>query len=181
MKSRNDTTIFERRAVSKGQILIKEGEYGQQAYLIQSGEVKVYVTQDDREIEIARLQAGEIVGEMAFIFDGPRTASVKAATDANLIVISRQQFQEKLKESDPTIRAIVLMLSKRIVDANNSLLNKKSDLQDLKDTARIIYENIAFKVPKNQQRTLENTVLPQLEALFDALSTFEDRYSDDPS
>lgn len=172
------TVILERRFAPKGQIVIREGEYGQDAYLVQSGEVSVFITKDGEEVELARLSAGQIVGEMAVVFDGPRTASVKATQDANLIVISRQQFEEKLKESDPTVRAIVQMLSQRIVDSNNTLLNKKSDIADLKETSRAIYQNISQKLSLNQQRNFQNTVLPHLEALLESLDTFQERYGD---
>lgn len=175
---KNSTVILERRFIPKGQNVIREGDYGQEAFLIQSGEVAVYITKGEEQVELARLDAGQIVGEMAFIFDGPRTASVKATQDANLIVISRQQFQEKLKESDPTVRAIVQMLSKRIVDSNNTLLNKKSDLDDLKETAQTIYQNILVKLSLNQQRNFQNTVLPHLQGLMESLETFKERYGD---
>lgn len=175
---KNSTVILERRYIPKGQNVIREGDYGQEAFLIQSGEVSVYITKGEEQVELARLDAGQIVGEMAFIFDGPRTASVKATQDTNLIVISRQQFQEKLRESDPTVRAIVQMLSKRIVDSNNTLLNKKSDLNDLKETAQTIYQNILVKLSLNQQRNFQNTVLPHLQSLMDSLDTFQERYSD---
>jgi CRP-like cAMP-binding protein len=173
-----NAAILERRFAPKGQIIIREGEYGQDAYLVQSGEVSVFITKDEEEVELARLAAGQIVGEMAFVFDAPRTASVKATQDTNLIVISRQQFQEKLRESDPTVRAIVQMLSQRVMESNNTLLNKKSDLGDLKETARVIYQNIAAKLTRNQQRNFQNTVLPHLEALLDSLDTFQERYGD---
>ncbi len=179
MKKPHDTVILERRFVPKDQVIIKEGEFGQQAYLIQSGEVSVFISKDGKDVELSRLEAGQIVGEMAFIFDGPRTASVKALMDCNLIVISRQQFDAKLKDSDPTVRAIVQMLSKRIIDANNTVLNKRSDLEDLKDTARVIYQNIAVKLTQNQQRNFQNTVLPHLEALLESLETFKDRYGEE--
>ena len=178
-KKPHDTVILERRFVPKDQVIIKEGEFGSQAYLIQSGEVLVYLSKDGKDVELARLEPGQIVGEMAVIFDGPRTASVKALSDCNLIVISRQQFEYKLSESDPTIRAIVSMLSKRIVDSNNTVINKRSDLDDLKHTARIIYQNISVKLSANQQRNFQNTVLPHLEALLDSLENFKDRYGDD--
>lgn len=178
MRIRHDTVILERRFLPKGQLVIRAGEFGQQAYLIQSGEVVVFVTHDDKEIELARLGPGQIVGEMAFVFDGPRTANVKALSDCNLIVISREQFREKLKDSDPTVRAIVQMLSSRIVDSNNTLINKKSNLEDLKETARIIYQNIFVKLSQNQARNFQNTVLPQLEAFLQSLETFKDRYGD---
>ncbi len=179
MRVRHDTVILERRYVPKGQVIIKEGETGQQAYLIQSGEVGVYIGKEEGQVEIARLGTGQIVGEMAFISDAPRTATVKAVADCNLIVISREQFKEKIKESDPTIRAIVHMLSQRIVESNNVLLNKKSDLQDLKNTSRIIFENILAKLPQNQAWNFQNTVLPHLEALFESIEAFRDRYGDD--
>ena len=175
---RHDTVILERRYIPKGQIIIREGEFGQEAYLIQSGQVAVFITKEDEEVELSRLDAGQIVGEMAFVFDGPRTASVKATQDTNLIVISRPQFEEKLRDTDPTVRAIVQMLSQRIVDSNNTLLNKKSDLEDLKETTRTIYQNIAVKLSLNQQRNFQNTVLPHLQALLDSLDTFKDRYGD---
>ncbi len=175
---KNSTVILERRYIPKGQTIIREGDYSHEAFLIQSGEVSVYITKGQEQIELARLDPGQIVGEMAFIFDGPRTASVKATMDTNLIVISRQQFQDKLKESDPTVRAIVQMLSKRIVDSNNTLLNKKSDLEDLKETAHTIYQNIIVKLSLNQQRNFQNTVFPHLQALMESLDTFKERYGD---
>jgi len=177
MKASHGTVILERRFIPKGQIIIHEGEFGQQAYLIQSGQVCVFITKEGEEVELARLDAGQIVGEMAFIFDGPRTASVRATMDSNLIVIGRQQFHDKLKESDPTVRALVQMLSQRIVEANNTLINKKSDLEDLKETARIIYQNIAVKLDPAQKRNFQNTVLPHLQALLESLDVFKNRYS----
>ncbi len=176
MKNPHGTVVLERRFVPKDQVIIKEGEFGQRAYLIQSGEVSVFISKDGKDVELCRLEAGQIVGEMAIIFDGPRTASVKALVDCNLIVISRHHFEAKLKNSDPTVRAIVQMLSKRIVDSNNTVLNKRSDIMDLKDTARVIYQNIAVKLTQNQQRNFQNTVLPHLEALLESLETFKDRY-----
>lgn len=174
---RHDTPILDRRFVGKGQIIIEEGEFTQEAYLIQSGEVSVYTKKEDgSEVELARLRTGQIVGEMAIIFDGPRSASVKAAEDCTLIIISRIQFQEKIKDSDATIRAIIHMLSQRILESNNSLLNKKSDVEDLKRTSNIIYQNVLEKLPANQKRNFQNTILPRLEELLDAIETFQDRY-----
>jgi CRP-like cAMP-binding protein len=172
------TVILERRYIPTGQVIIREGEYGQEAFLVQSGEVSVYITKGEDHVELARLDPGQIFGEMAIVFDGPRTASIKATRETNLIVISRQQFQEKLKESDPMVRAIVQMLSQRIVDSNNTLLNKKSDLSDLKEASQTIYQNVLVKLSLNQQRNFQNMVLPHLQALLESLDTFKERYGD---
>ncbi len=178
MKFRRETVILERRYVPKGSVLIKEGDYGAQAFLVQSGEVRVYTSHEDKEVELARLGAGQIVGEMAMIFDGPRTASVEATEDCNLIVITRQQFKDKLQQTDPTIRAVVHMLGNRIIDANNTLITKKSDVRDLKDTVRIIYQNIVSGLPANRQKSFSKAVLPRLEELLEAIDGYQDRYGE---
>lgn len=120
-----DSTILERRFVPAGTMVIRQGDRGNSAYLIQSGSVRIFTENEGKRIEFARLEMGQIFGEMALIFDDPRTASVEALEDCNLIVITRQTFKQKLDRSDPTIRAIVVMLTQRIVTANNAMIAKK--------------------------------------------------------
>ena len=60
----------------EGKVLMREGEIGLEAFVIESGEA--VVTRDGTEL--ARRGPGMIVGEMALIDQGPRTATVTAAT-----------------------------------------------------------------------------------------------------
>ena len=172
-----DSIILERRFVPQGTLVMRQGDPGNSAYLIQSGSVSVFTEHEGKTIELAKLELGQIFGEMALIFDDPRTASVKAMEDCNLIVITRQSFKQKLDRSDPTIRAIVVMLTQRIVTANNALLAKKSNLTDLVDTSKIIYDNVLSSLPATQKRTFENAVLPKLDDLLKAIGEFQQRFS----
>lgn len=118
-----DRVILERRFVPKGRVIIKEGDEGYSAYLIQSGEVEIYSkNEEDQEVSLAKLGTGEICGEMALISDGIRTASVRTVQDCNLVIITRAAFEEKLKRSDTTIQAVVQMLIRRIVSSNKERL-----------------------------------------------------------
>jgi len=171
------SVILERRFVPKDTLIMQEGEPGSSAYLIQSGSVEVYTESDDREIKLAKLELGQIFGEMALVFDEHRTASVRAVEDCNLIVITRQSFQQKLDKTDPTIKAIVQMLTQRIISANNTVVNKKSNAEDLFETTQIIYQNVLSSLPKNRQRTFQSDVLPKLDDFLNAIRSFEERYS----
>jgi len=113
-----DRVILERRYVPKGTVVIKEGEEAYAAFLIQSGSVRVFQERNGKKIELATLGIGEICGEMALINDQPRGASVETAEDCNLVVITRSAFEDKLKNTDTTIQAIVKMLIKRVETAN---------------------------------------------------------------
>jgi len=168
-----DTVILERRFVPKGSLILKEGEDGNCAYLIQSGSVDIFTYNDGNRIKLATFGVGEIFGELSLIFDEPRSASVVANEDCNLIVLTRQTLQLKLEKSDPTVKAIVQMLTKRILTVNNTLVNKQSDIDDLINTSRIIYQNILTSLPRSEQRDFQNAVLPKLDGFLDSLRDFQ--------
>lgn len=178
MTNRTGPAILERRFVPEGTLIIKQGTHGNTAYLIQSGSVEVYIEHEEKTLTLARLDMGQIFGEMALIFDDPRAASVKALEDCNLIVITRQSFRQKLDKSDPTIRAIIQMFGQRILSANNALINKKSYLADLVETTQIIYQNVFTMLPRNQQRTFQNAILPKLEDFVNAVNSFQERFEE---
>lgn len=171
-----DPVILERRFVPAGTLVMREGEPGNCAYLIQSGAVSVFSRFEDKKIELAELGMGEIFGEMALIFDEPRSASVEAIQDCNMIVLTRQVFKQKLENTDPTIRGIISMLTQRVVSANNTVVNKKSDIDDMISTTQIIYQNIYSSLPESQQRSFQSSVLPKLDDFFASVRAFKDRF-----
>ncbi len=153
---------------------MRQGDPGNCAYLIQSGSVSVFSEHDGKRVDLATLELGQIFGEMALIFDDPRTASVKALEDTNLIIITRKSFKQKIERSDPTIRAIVQMLTQRIVTANNVMIKKKTDTKDMIETTRIIYQNILSTLPSEQQGSFQSTVLPKLDEFLNSIHSFNE-------
>ncbi len=91
--------VFERRFVPAGTIIVQKGDFGDEAFLVQSGSVKVY-TEDARNVrvELGKLEAGEIFGEMALTVGGLRTATVEAAEDTNVIVLTRETLNLKTEK-----------------------------------------------------------------------------------
>lgn len=171
-----ESAILERRFVPTGSIIMREGERGSTAFLIQSGHVRVFIEKEGKKIELAKLGLGQIFGEMALIFDEPRTATVEALEDCNLIILTRQTLQQKLDKSDPTVRAIVPMLMTRIVQANNAMLNRQASVEGLVQTVTTIYENLYSSVGTPQKKTLQNVVLPKMDEFLNAVRAFEAKY-----
>lgn len=171
-----DTGIFERRSAAKGSIIMREGKSGNSAFLLQSGKVRVYTGEGDNQTQLAELGAGEIFGEMSLVSDAPRTATVEALEDCNLVVITHPVLQRKLKASDPTVRALVPMLIKRLALSNNQLVHKDYDLDDLTDTIGDLYQRIQISLPAVQKQSLENTVLPKMQEFMVSVKAFRDRY-----
>lgn len=173
VKTSKDMTILERRYVQCGETILVEGEMGNNAYLIQSGQVEVFSKSNDREIILGQMGPGQIFGEMALVFDAPRSASVRATEHCNLIVVTRAVLKEKIARSDSTVRAIVNMLTKRVIEGNNALLNKNDTVDDLQEVVLNLYSNVLESLPTKDRRTFRSDVLPELNNFLDAISRFQ--------
>ena len=80
-----------------GEWLLREGEEGEAAYVIRSGRLDV-VAEGPPETLIRTLRRGDVVGELALLHAGRRTVSVRARRNAELLELSRRQFERLIRE-----------------------------------------------------------------------------------
>jgi len=81
----------QRKVFAPSELLMEQGQVGDSLFFIASGEVVVFTTDPQGENhEIARLQEGALLGEMAVVSAEARSASVVAASDVEAIVILSQ-------------------------------------------------------------------------------------------
>jgi CRP/FNR family transcriptional regulator, cyclic AMP receptor protein len=91
------------RSVKPGEAIVREGEPGNEFFVLCTGEVEVV---RGRRV-VAKLEEGAFFGEIALFADEPRDATVNATIPSNLEVLSRADF-EKLLGDIPSIRDQVL-------------------------------------------------------------------------
>ena len=60
--------IFTEESLSAGELLFSEGEIGNKAYVITSGEIDILKDTDGKKVLLATLKTGEVIGEMIFRF-----------------------------------------------------------------------------------------------------------------
>ncbi len=100
-----------------GDVLFKEGEMGQSAYILKSGEMKATKKMNDHNIIIGKILEGEFVGEMAHINHEPRFATITAVRDCELIEIPFGTLDTVLFTKPSWAKALVMTLSKRLRNA----------------------------------------------------------------
>ncbi len=84
----------------QGDVIIKQGEIGGHFYLIKSGEVEVLAEQDGVEVNICELGVRDFFGEIALLNDVPRTATVRALKDTDLLVLNKTNFAKLVSNSE---------------------------------------------------------------------------------
>ena len=89
-RKRHGVSVFE--LYGPGQIIFRQGELGDCAYFIQSGEVEMIHQENGAESVIAKFSEGDYFGENALIRSGPRSATVRAATQTRVGVIRKRSF-----------------------------------------------------------------------------------------
>jgi CRP-like cAMP-binding protein len=85
--------------------IMKKGQIGREMYVILSGAVKVLAGADDAVV--ARLEKGELFGELAYLSESPRTADIIADEDVELLVLTQKMMEKALAEM-PAIAARIL-------------------------------------------------------------------------
>jgi len=83
---------LETRTFSQGQVICRQGEAGEEMFLLTEGKVQVLRKQDGRINRLATLESGDFFGEGALLTRGGRTASVLAIETTELLVLDQGRF-----------------------------------------------------------------------------------------
>jgi cAMP-binding proteins - catabolite gene activator and regulatory subunit of cAMP-dependent protein kinases len=99
----------------RGERMVKQGELGGSLFLILEGSASVHVklADDGREVIVGRLQAGDFFGEKSLLTGEPRSASVVAETDVEVIEIEKKNLVPILENSPKTMEELSRCLAER--------------------------------------------------------------------
>ena len=100
------------------QILLNEGEHSNSMYWLQSGQLLVSKRRGNEEIILGHIHSGELVGEISFLDEEPRSATVKAVTDCDLIEIPRETIESIYKVQPRWLETLVKTLAERLRKTN---------------------------------------------------------------
>jgi len=105
-----------------GEVIVRENDYGETAYVIEQGQVEVSKALDGQNVHLAYLGAGETFGEMSMIDEKPRSATVTAVTETVVSEIRRDDFFHSF-QSDPKVALTLLkVLFERLREAQAMIL-----------------------------------------------------------
>ena len=115
-----DQLILQRQIYDPGDQIFKEGDEGRLAYVVEDGEVEIFIIIDDHEQVLGTVCKDGIFGEMALIDNQPRMANARTTKSTTIICVTRQMFDEKLNQADPFIRGLLKILA----DNNRDITSK---------------------------------------------------------
>lgn len=121
-----------RRQLDSGEVLIAHGGFDQNLFVLESGGLRVDASLNDKALSIA-ISPGDVVGEMAFLDNRPRTATVVATSPSTVLAFDREATFQHL--SDRPLELIELI--NRLAGLQRSRLQELA-AQDLHEHAEVV-------------------------------------------
>jgi CRP-like cAMP-binding protein len=106
------------RFYGKGEAIVREGEPGDSAFIVQSGNVRVTIGPDHHEV--ATIGQGGYFGEMSLLTGDPRTATVSATSDCRVVEITAAGFREIALQNPAVLDAISADVARRRAELSSA-------------------------------------------------------------
>jgi len=132
-----------------GEEIIRIGDAGRNAYFIEYGGVEVSIPTKGGVQVLAKMAKGEIFGEMSIIDDAPRSATVTATVETEVIVIELARHLQSLELENPMMNLILRVVlsrfrqaSTQINDDNSSIYKEDTSINEIRALA---FEKMQFE------------------------------------
>jgi len=116
--------LFSERSYPKGTTIFREGEEGDTFCVVVSGELEVW-SDGDRPQLLNRLGPGEVLGEMALLSEGTRSATVRAARLVELLELDRESFNRFFASNAKVLSYFSTVLIRRLAAAHRGEVRRR--------------------------------------------------------
>ncbi|MDT8376588.1 MAG: cyclic nucleotide-binding domain-containing protein [Mariprofundaceae bacterium] len=119
---------FQLKPFTGGETIVKEGEPGDTFYLIRSGHVAVSTCgmgSQGEQIALGRIGEGAFFGEVSLLTDKPRTATVTADGDVELMELTRDDFNDIVASHPSVLKVVEAYQKQRVQDTIKTLMRSK--------------------------------------------------------
>jgi len=155
--------------IEKGDFLFREGDTSKDLYVIQFGKVRIYKTEAGVDIDLAEVGPGGVVGEVAAIDGGTRSASGVAMETTEVLVVAVDDFKKILEKIPDWFRKIATILVQRLREIDEKI-HRTMGGDNLQQVAMLIalmaHSPLAKSGPEGYeiaQKDLENELVDVLQ------------------
>ncbi len=104
--------------IQKDELLLKEGDASDCMYVINTGQFKVFITEDGEEVELALAGPGNLIGEVSLFDKKARSASARATTLSSVVKLPYKQLEKDLENAPHWIKITFKAMSTKLCEAN---------------------------------------------------------------
>jgi len=124
--------IVSRENYKDGQVIVKEGAFGEGTYVVLSGKVSISKKVGEENVGIAELQQNDVFGEISFIDRESRSASVTAVGEVQVGLLDKDFLENEINKTSSEFRGILKALAERLRKTTQEVIMLKVENHLLK-------------------------------------------------
>ncbi|MFD1333716.1 Crp/Fnr family transcriptional regulator, partial [Methylopila musalis] len=110
------------RRFAAGATLFQRGDPGREMFIVTDGRIRLSVLSvEGKELSLRHAEAGALIGEMAALDGGARSADATAVTDAGALALARADMDRLIAERPALARAVIRFLCRRLRDTTDQM------------------------------------------------------------
>jgi CRP/FNR family transcriptional regulator, cyclic AMP receptor protein len=119
------STLIQSQSYQPGEVMIRQGEMKRDLFFLSKGVVEISRKQGDGDLVLNEIEPPYILGDVAFLFGIPRTATATAKTEVKAFVLKHEDLRELLKDLPAWVQPLLTALASDI----KSLHHKSKTLE----------------------------------------------------
>lgn len=114
----------------QGDIIFKEGDAGDAAYIVETGSIGIFKTVDGADLQLATIRVGELFGEMAIIDGSKRMAHAVALEESVIVNVPSAGISAMLAKQPPMIKTLIQILVDSLRNVHDVYMKRPRSLSD---------------------------------------------------
>ncbi|MBC04941.1 ABC transporter transmembrane domain-containing protein [Thalassospira sp.] len=111
-----------------GEVLVKQGDPGDAAFIVISGRGEIWLTTDEHQtLKLRDVHAKEVIGEIALLVDAPRSATIRAVEDMTVLKLDKAEFLGLVRQDQAVSNQLIRVLAERLDQTTKQLTNRNND------------------------------------------------------
>ena|SRR5262245_47666348 len=112
---------------SAGEVIVRQGDPGNAVYALTDGVAEVWLEDPQRPVLLRTMRSGQLFGETAVLYHGPRSATIKAKTELLTIKLPGLVFIEFLRSTPEVALQVAVSLAQRLASDRHTLISDPTD------------------------------------------------------
>jgi CRP/FNR family cyclic AMP-dependent transcriptional regulator len=125
----------ERLTYGDSQIVMQQGDAGDAAFVVIGGKAEVIIETPSGPTTVAHVKRNDIVGEIAILCDVPRTATIRAEGELEVLKITKDRFVRMLTDFPSLGLGVMRVLADRLARTTTELSGVQRELEQLRSAA----------------------------------------------
>jgi CRP/FNR family cyclic AMP-dependent transcriptional regulator len=170
---------------TEGDVIFRDGDPGEAAYLLETGMIGIFKTVEGEEIQLATMTDGELFGEMAIIDGAQRMAHAVALEDSVIVALPRAGIEAMLAKQNPLIKTLIQILVDNLRNVHEAYMKRPRSVHDFFNAITFHTNGLAknlesnrFADPSGESLRRLRLIEEQLDVLRDQFKSYQDKRED---